>query len=75
MSKARARDTWISEPGFVHYFTDEAGEDHNIVNTIAELRCAKNLIRLVDCPVVGCFDGGIPHQISEDEFELEDSSK
>lgn len=64
MRKARARDCWISEPGFRHYFTDADGVDHDIVNVIKDLRMAKILLGAAGCPDSDC-DEGIVHRNGE----------
>ena len=57
MAKAEARDCWISEPGFRHYYTDENGIDHDIVKAIADLRMARVLLGAGECPDSDCDEG------------------
>ena len=61
MDKAKPRDTWISEPGFRHFFHDADGVDHDIVNVIEALKTAKLLLAVAKCPDPDCTDGVVQH--------------
>lgn len=46
MAKAKPRDTWISEPGYRHYYTDADGVYHDILNLVE----CKKMLKHSRCP-------------------------